>query len=116
MALEICAGIHLLAFPELGYPVSEAVKGTGITTVHVPTERPDIPKEISYARPAQRPSLRISLRRWVFTGPGSPLPKSCHQPSHPPPDMAARPGPTTARRSAVRMLGGLPAPTILEWF
>jgi hypothetical protein len=129
-AVEICAGIHLLAFPELGYPVSEAVKGTGITTVHVPTERPDIPKEISYARPAQRPSLRIWLRRWVFTGPGSPLPKSCHQPSRPPPDMAARPdprpmapmspigalGPTTARRSAVLMLGGLPAPTILEWF
>jgi len=91
---------------------------------------PDIPKEISYARPAQRPSLRIWLRRWVFTGPGSPLPKSCHQPSRPPPDVAARPdprprapmspigalGPTTARRSAVLMLGGLPAPTILEWF
>ena len=53
-AVEICAGIHLLAFPELGYPVSEAVKGTAITTVHVPTERPDIPKEISYARPAQK--------------------------------------------------------------
>jgi hypothetical protein len=34
MALEIRAGIHLLAFPGLGYPVSEAVKDGGITTVH----------------------------------------------------------------------------------
>jgi hypothetical protein len=66
----------------------------------------------------------------VFTGAGSALPKAYHQPSRPPPDVAARPdprpmapmspigalGPTTARRSAVLMLGRLPAPTILEWF
>ena len=129
MALEICAGINLLAFPGLGYPVSEAVKDGGIHCARTDCT-PDIPKEMSYARPAQRRSLRIWPRRWVFTGAGSALPKSCHQPSRPPPDMAARPdprpmapmspigalGPTTARRSAVLMLGRLPAPTILEWF
>jgi hypothetical protein len=67
--------------------------------------------------PAPRKAFTANLVAALgLHGPGSPLPKSCHQPSRPPPDMAARPGPTTARRSAVLMLGGLPAPTILEWF
>jgi hypothetical protein len=35
---------------------------------------------------------------------------------HGPDEPDRGPGPTTARRSAVLMLGGLPAPTILEWF
>jgi hypothetical protein len=50
---------------------------------------PATPAEIRawrWPRKSIRPSLRIWLRRCVFTGRGTGPPKSCHQPSRPPPD------------------------------
>jgi hypothetical protein len=57
-----------------------------------------------------RPARRLTWPRDLTHGPRD----LTH--GHGPDEPDRGPGPTTARRSAVLMLGGLPAPTILEWF
>jgi hypothetical protein len=128
-AVEICAGIHLLAFPELGYPVSEESRAPASPPCTYRLNARTFPRR--FHMPAPRKGLHCESGCGAGSSPGPGARCQSHVISRPArrltwprdlthghgPDEPDRgPGPTTARRSAVLMLGGLPAPTILEWF